>query len=119
VVQRVLSFLDLASGWVPGNIEKRYRVAANRRLISFDIWRAQEVMSSRGWVRTVWQSMPLGLRRRIESSFDEFAKSIDLYNRRSAAPAEQPLRGTLARLQEHFQADERRLAEVCGIGVPW
>ncbi len=120
VVSRLQDFIGVAADYVPDNIGERYRTGATRRRIKWlQPHAAQESVASSRLLRGLWHSLPERGRRHIDDGFMRTAYSLDLWNRQSRSPGNDPAAVTLQRLKEHFACDSDRLAALLNTTLPW
>jgi hypothetical protein len=119
VIRRVWSFLGVDADFVPDNLGRRYRVGGERKRAGWlDMDRLQALLAASRPVRGAWHSLPGGVRRRIDSTWNELNYRLELWNRKRgqnggvSADVE-------ARLRAHYAPDRAQLASLLGEEPPW
>jgi hypothetical protein len=120
-LEALFAFLNVATDFVPDNLDVHYRVAGARRRAGWvDLYRAQAALARTRPIRAAWRNLPPAVRSRTSVAYSGAAYRVELWNRVSAqantggVPAETELR-----LRQHFHADRELLCELIGTEPPW
>ena len=120
VVRGVWAFLGVDQEFVPDNLGQRYRVGGERKRAGWlELDRLQSLLAGTGPVRAAWRGLPAGVRRRIDSAWNELNYRLELWNRKESRNGDGPSAEVEARLREHFAADRAQLASLLDQEPPW
>jgi hypothetical protein len=119
-VARVFEYIGVDPGFVPPNLETRYRTAATRRRTqTFDILRWQRRMRRSPAIRRAWRALPDAQRTRIIRVAGVARLKWNIWNAQRGEPPAEIDPKTFARLVEHFRPDSEQLAALLGAPPHW
>lgn len=120
LLRRVLGFIDVAQDFVPDNLGTQYRVSATRRRTSrVTPEELQRTATRNRLARAIWRRLPADVRNRVDQAFGSISYRFDLWNREAGTGRQEMSQDTLARLRDHFAADQEHLIELLDMKVPW
>jgi hypothetical protein len=136
LLSRIEAFIGVSADFEPENLGRRYRVGAIERGFSWtspSSWIAPSSPLSPQGVRrglgrnpaaqAIWRAMPPASQRGLSHHYERVAQRAARWNR-ARSPNEvranaEPSTMTLARLDEHYGEDARRLADLLGATPRW
>jgi hypothetical protein len=119
-VADVFGFVGVSAGFVPANVNTRYRAAAIRqRIPGLDLVTWQANLARARTARRLWHALPDRMRRAVDHAYNVANYRVEMWNALRGAVGEDVPAAVHERLAAHFRADSEALAETLGRDVPW
>jgi len=116
----VFDYIGVTPGFLPDNLDKRYRTAAaQRRVRGLDLKRWQERIARVSVARTMWHHLPSRSSEALSQATASAAYRVELWNAKRNAGEASIDAEVERRLVEHFRSDSNELANLLEVQVPW
>jgi Sulfotransferase family len=114
------AFLGVEQDFTPDNLGRRYRVGGERKRAGWlDMDSLQSLLADSRPVRAAWRTLPAGVRRRVDATYNELNYRLELWNRTTGRNGHGPSAGVEEQLRAHFAADRAQLVSLLGEEPPW
>ncbi len=120
VLRSTFEYVGVDPGFVPPNLERRYREGGDERRLKWldpSAWRVR--LAAYPPAKRAWRTVPHGPRRFADHWLRLAASRLELWNahRGTDAPAVDP--AVVERLRSHYRPDIRLLEALTGRAPPW
>ncbi len=116
----VFGFIDVATDFVPENLNTRYLAAAVKQRIpglNLFVWKAN--LAHIRPARALWQALPTSVHRGAGRAYSVAAYRIQLWNARRDAVSDDMPSSTRLKLATHFRPDSEALRDMLDMDIPW